>query len=664
MTVLAPALKAPSPDVQTELHNPYPGLRSFVEKEADLFFGREREIAAVLELLEQQQLVVVHGASGCGKSSVVRAGVVPVFRLDSLANDAKAHVIIIRPADADGPLASLARKLEREFPRHAPPLAVGSTSQDRERGAQSWSEVLAASPDLVRDVSEATRAAGATLCLIIDQFEEIFAINRSGYGAEARRLVEFLVSLGEPAEPGTALGDRPLSVILTMRSDYLGQCALWDGFAEAVNRCQYLLPRMSTLGVLRAIHEPARLRGGEVTADAADRLLPVMSRETDGLPILQHALMRAWEAAEFSEGPPIIHPETFDLIGGVDHALSRHADEAFAKATHDDPALEEAANWLFRSLSDLDTDGRVIRRSVRLGDLPVETGATMAEIRSILDVFRAPEFSLLTPYAPEPLEDGAVVSVSHEALLRQWYRINDQEFERGRPKGLIYREVQDGLIARALSVQAEDYASNALSVLGPAATEQRLPWFEELRKRPGWIARYPLQRAGDLRRHAQDQWDKLEQMMAASKANLDVEKARLKEMQSLVVSVRRSRSLILTMSSLILMMIITLLFGIFLFYRNELASQEKKIELQRILDLKTKIMITKARADYRTAIFLANRECAGVNRKNEQCHEQVANKYMKLLYPAYDASATGSVPVVPYYGFGGGLGHPTAKVMK
>ncbi len=190
----------------------------------------------LLTLLEKQQLVVVHGASGCGKSSVVRAGVVPVFRLDNIANSMTARVIIIRPADPGGPLQSLARKLEREFPRAA-------AERDDTDTIQTWAGLLSASPDWGRDIGKAVADAGATLCMVIDQFEEIFTANREGYASEVRRLIDFLIGLSEPAPEGTALGKRSLSVILTMRSDYLGNCAQWDGFAETVNRCQYLLPR-------------------------------------------------------------------------------------------------------------------------------------------------------------------------------------------------------------------------------------------------------------------------------------------------------------------------------------------------------------------------------------------------------------------------------------
>lgn len=507
--------------------NPYPGLRPFVEEEEALFFGREGEIAAILGLLEKQQLVVVHGSSGCGKSSLVRAGVVPIFRMDALAHDTEARVVTIRPADGGGPIEALARRLEHEFPWHA--------SSDDPDATQSWADLLATSDNWRRDISVAARRRGATLCLIIDQFEEIFAIERAGRAAEVRRIVEFLVDLDEPAPPDTALGKRPLSVILTMRSDYLGDCAMWQGFAEAVNRCQYLVPRLSTLALLRSINEPARMFGGRIDPPAIERLLPVVTRSADGLPILQHALMRAWDKAHVVDGIKVIDLDAIEATGGVDRALSLHADEAFATATRSDPAREAIGNRIFRSLSDLDSDGRIIRRSLTLADLITETGDDSVQVEAILDVFRSPAYSMIAPYLPRKLRPGSTVTVSHEALLRQWQRIIDGGLDAdGRWLGLVYREAQDGMIARSLSVQAQRFVRKGTGVLSAAATEQQLPWFREVELRPCWLARYPLQRGQHSTEDWQSQWADLSSLIAASEANLEEETERIKRSEAMV----------------------------------------------------------------------------------------------------------------------------------
>lgn len=618
--MLANSLPKPGNADGSVFDQPFPGLRPFFEREARGFFGRERETAAILDLLEQQQLVVVHGSSGCGKSSVVRAGVVPVFRLDALANSAVGKVIIIRPGDADGPLQALARKLEREFPR------LGE-SEDSE--VQSWARLLSASPDWRRDISAIVSAAGATLCIIIDQFEEIFAVHRTAYGPEVRRVIEFLISLGEPAPEGTALGKRALSVILTMRSDYLGHCAVWDGFAEAVNRCQYLLPKLSNVGLLRAIHEPGR-RGGPIVDEAvADRLLPTIGREVDGLPILQHALMRSWQKAGTVDGRKVIDLDALEAAGGVEGALSKHANEAYALATEEDPDRLAAADWIFRSLSDLDSDGRIIRRSVSLEQLAYESGADIATVRSILDVFRDPTFSLVMPFTPEELDDSSIVSVSHEALLRQWDRITDSRFdETGRPRGLVYREFQDGMVWRALALQAEVFARDGTSVLGAAATEQRLPWYREIQARPGWVARHApqgAQESGADRSH----WTQVGRFMEASERNLVQE-------TTLVERLKRNQRISLILSIVVVLLVIVT--GFLVGKNAQSLAQaklakvetEKNTALQRAKSDQLKLFVVQTE----TANELARRSCIGSGKSgeiNSVCFKERVPVYLSII---------------------------------
>lgn len=609
---------------------PYPGLRPFSERESRVFFGRESEIAAITGLLEERQLVVVHGASGCGKSSVVRAGVIPVFRLDAMANSMDARIIIVRPGDPGGPLQALARKLEVEFPRETDEEAADSA--DLGDGDMPWPTLLAVSPDWAEDIGTIAAEADATLCIVFDQFEEIFAVNRTGSAAEVRRVIDFLISLGEPAPEGTALGKRSLSVIVTMRSDYLGHCAIWDGFAEAVNRCQYLLPRISTVGLIRAIHEPARRAGGSVTNGVADLLMPVISREIDGLPILQHALMRAWHASEDGE----VDEAALAAVGGAEHALSRHADETLAAAVGDDLSRAEAADWIFRSLSDLDSDGRIIRRSVSLRQLMAETGADKATICPILDAFRARAASLIMPFPPDPLDENAIVSVSHEALLRQWERVADSQFDRkGRARGLVYREFQDGMIWRSLATQAQSHAQDDTIVLGAAATEQRLPWYRDIEKRPGWIARHSPQ--GVLGAGSSRDWASVADLMAASDRNLQREK-------DLVARLRRNQRLVsmFAIGIVVLTVALAILIGV---NSTRDAKSEALQERKKALDLQAQRDAARYQIQLDTADGMARKYCAGAATKGSVellCYERRKRAFLREL--ARNARAADVLP--------------------
>ena len=156
-----------------------------------------------------------------------------------------------------------------------------------------------------------------------------------------------------------------------MRSDYLGACAGFSGFAETVNRCQYLLPRMDDFALLRAIHEPAPLYGGSIANEVGDRLLFEARREQDPLPVLQHTLMRACRRAREHHGSDAgwtVTAADVAAVEGDSGALAAHAEEVLAALTAArGPAA--AAEWVFRTITDLDAEGRLVRRPRRLDEL-------------------------------------------------------------------------------------------------------------------------------------------------------------------------------------------------------------------------------------------------------------------------------------------------------
>ena len=129
-----------------------------------------------------------------------------------------------------------------------------------------------------------------------------------------------------------------------MRSDYLGECARFEGFAETVNTCQYLLPRLGDFALLRAVHEPATLYGGAIDPAVGDRLLFAMRQEQDGLPVLQHALMRACVHARERHGSVRAGPShsPTSWAEGEHGALSKHADEVLAEIRARDAGYDES----------------------------------------------------------------------------------------------------------------------------------------------------------------------------------------------------------------------------------------------------------------------------------------------------------------------------------
>jgi hypothetical protein len=193
--------------------DPYPGLRPFNQDEHRIFFGREEMIDAVIDALARKNLVVVHGASGSGKSSVVRAGVLPW--LDIQQGRRRRWLTAIR-RPAGGPLRNLASALAER-------LGAAPGSSQTSDPAASWHTCLALGHTVLDDIEGLLSSKGTSLCLLIDQFEELFRYAKEKSREEAALLTQLLCSLARERNPAPHL-----FVILTMRSDYLGECARFE----------------------------------------------------------------------------------------------------------------------------------------------------------------------------------------------------------------------------------------------------------------------------------------------------------------------------------------------------------------------------------------------------------------------------------------------------
>lgn len=331
---------------------------------------------------------------------------------------------------------------------------------------------------------------------MIDQFEELFDHARHHGPEEAGLLTAFCTALFRDPPDG-------LNLILTMRSEFLGSCARFDDFALTVNATQYLLPRMQHEDLLRAIREPARLYDGEVSRPLAERLVADAGGGQDELPLIQHGLMLLHRTHGGSGGPWRLGLEHYGERG-LKALLSDHADAVMAdveRALPATPASSRLVEDLLRALTDINADGQAIRRPRTFRQLVAATGADEATVRQVLDGFRAEGVSFLRPYGSEPIEPDDRVDISHEALIRRWFRVAD-------PKdGWLIREFRNGLVWRALLVQSESFERDPSNVLSPTTTDEREKWLE--RRTAAWAERY----GGG--------WDRVQKLVAASASARD-----------------------------------------------------------------------------------------------------------------------------------------------
>lgn len=459
---------------------PYPGLRPFDEAEWPIFFGRERMVDAVVAGLMRAQCIVVHGDSGAGKSSLIRAGVLPRLRHEQARCETRWRTCITLPRG--GPLGNLARELAALDGGADDAARVIALRRLLNQGREAPAALAAA---LLRDEHD-------HLCILIDQFEELFEFARHGGTSECRLLTEFIVRMAE-APP------RGLYLALTMRSEFLGACARFPGLAEAVNARQYLLPPMAPADLLRAIREPAALYDGSVDAALAERLA-ADAAGTDGLPLVQHALMRLHTLCGGGPGWRLgLADYPADGLAGL---LSRHADEVAAAAAALPGASEALVERLFRALTTVSPEGQVLRRPQPLERLAEVCGVPPAQLGPLVDAFRADGVSFLTArHRSGALAGEEWIDIGHEALVRWWARLAEPR------SGWLVREVRDGMVWRALLVQAESFEADPQAVLSEATTGERQRWL--LERNPAWAERH----GGG--------WERVQALLAASLAARD-----------------------------------------------------------------------------------------------------------------------------------------------
>jgi hypothetical protein len=392
--------------------NPFPGLRPFETKESYLFFGREGQSEELLKRLRQSRLLALVGTSGSGKSSLVRAGLVPYLHGGLLPNaGSQWRVAIFRPGE--NPIRNLAEAL------YAPDV-IGRTNSSEEEAARDLTllevRLRRSGLGLIEVVRLARLPEAQNLLVVIDQFEEIFRfVDASGQPGDDAAFVKLILEAARQTE-------EPIYVALTMRSDFIGDCSQFRDLPEAVAAGLYLIPRMTRDQQRAAIEQPVRVAGGTISRRLVNRLLNDAGDDPDQLPILQHALMRAWDhwKASSREGP--IDLEDYNEIGGMAEALSKHADEAYGDL---DEKSQDIAKRTFQCLTEKGVDNRKVRRAMRVGAIAEVVGASTSEVISVIEEFRKPGRSFLMPPAGVPLDNDTLIDISHESLIRRWKRLAD-----------------------------------------------------------------------------------------------------------------------------------------------------------------------------------------------------------------------------------------------
>lgn len=402
-------------DEKVSTLNPFPGLRPFKIEESHLFFGREGQSDEVLLKLSKSRFVGVIGPSGSGKSSFIYCGVLPIL-YGGFLTDASPNweVVVTRPGA--GPIDNLAESLLKSNKEY-----LDAEPEEQKIKRTIFSTLLRSSSlGLVEAVEQSRRSAHVNYLILVDQFEELFRFKDSTDPNSVNESLAFINLLIEAIN----YPDSPIYVAITMRSDFIGDCAQFPELTRKINDSHYLIPQMTRDQKRRAIEGPVAVGGATITPRLVQQLLNDLGDNPDQLPILQHALMRTWSywSAYRDYEEEQVDLKHYEAIGTMSEALSMHANEAFDELTDDQKRVCEI---MFKAITEKRGENFGIRRPTRLNEIASIADCSEDEIIDVIEKFREPGRSLLTPAHGTPISSKSMIDISHESLMRIWVRLKN-----------------------------------------------------------------------------------------------------------------------------------------------------------------------------------------------------------------------------------------------
>ncbi len=469
---------------------PYRGLASFRQEDARWFFGRERATDALVAQLRAARdsagPVVLVGASGAGKSSLLRAGLVPALRNGALDDgEFRAGPALVMVPGSD-PLA----ELTRQIPELADAVRDPDTPQAMDCKAPQFAERVRES---VTEWARRAAPPAARPILIVDQFEETFTLCRDE--SSRRAFIGLLHAAATPAHPGDIA---PVLVVLGVRADFYGQCLGYPELADALQHRHMVLGPLTTAELREAVTGPAKAVGLELEPGLAELIIkevgagdgqphsegPRHAHDAGALPLLSHALLATWQRRKAGR----LTLSGYRAAGGIQGAVAATAERAWSGL---DPAGRTAARVLLLRLVRLGEDTQATRRRGTRRQLADESTDPDKTEESLEALVRARLVTL----------DAESVEITHEALLHAWPRLRDW-LDEGRHDNLLRQKLEEdsrfwegsgrdtALLYRGSRLEeARAWAQSAGSTFLTRGVADFLAASARLRRRTVWLAR-------------------------------------------------------------------------------------------------------------------------------------------------------------------------------
>jgi len=411
---------------------PYRGLVPFSEADAHVFYGRQRDTARLVSTLAAHLkgpgLVVVTGASGAGKSSLLRAGLLPAIGRGGLSSAARDWPRRLIEEPTRSPLSRLATLLAAMAGLDAPSVLSSLASAPEQAHLLVRQAVEA---DAGRRGLDATTAADCRLVLVIDQFEEVFRVATGQDGATAaRERAAFITALHAAATTPCGPGEATAAlVVIAVRGDFTDRCANFPVLAAALQDSQFVVSPMTGADLRLAITGPAAAAGLDVEAGLVETILSELrsatgSYDAGALPLVSQIMLAVWEHREGRR----LTLRGYARTDGVTDAVASSADAAYASLAVPARGL---VRQVFHQLVDVSPTGHLARRTAPRAELydpggteqgraddfdrrAVDGGNRADDIDQILDAFTRRRLIVI---------DAGTVQIGHDILLEAWPRL-------------------------------------------------------------------------------------------------------------------------------------------------------------------------------------------------------------------------------------------------
>jgi WD40 repeat protein len=389
--------------------NPFPGLRPFTPEDRAMFFGRETESDEVISKLLKNRYISVIGAAGCGKSSLINSGIVPKINDMKVMESSVWRILTFSPGN--DPLGNLARIFSKGI------AASGNEPVDKEiiltdltNGSDSFSEL----------VRKYFKQHDGNVLLIIDQFEELFRYNTHSKSdspqSTANKFVDFLLRSLNSLEAN-------IFIIVSMRSEYIGDCSHYKGLTMLINNSNYLVPEMEVDTLRDVITSPVKLAGAKIDAELVETLLSCMREQHSQLLVLQHALMRTWLYwSEHNDMDKQISKSDYESTGSLGKAINQHAEKLYEELSQ---RGKEICSILFKTITRKSSENKGLRHPADASVITTIAACSTEELNEVVGKFSSLSFPVITTGDDLMLKETTLIDLRNENLITLWNRLKE-----------------------------------------------------------------------------------------------------------------------------------------------------------------------------------------------------------------------------------------------